>query len=333
MACMETKYLGETGVAVSKLGFGTMSFGAEADEAESERLYTRARAAGINLFDCADVYSQGRAEQILGKLIAHERDQLVLASKGTFPVGPGANDCGASRYHIVRACEASLKRLGTDRIDIYYLHRYDPRTSIDEALRALEQLVQDGKIIYPAISNFAAWQTQRAINLQERRGYARIACIQPMYNLLKRQAEVELLPMAMANRIGAFPYSPLAAGILTGKYLSERQDSSGRMQTSKNYQRRYADSDSQVVAGRLLAIAERLGVSAAALAIAWVAAHPGVTAPLLGARNVAQLEPGLAAAELTLSPELYTEISALTPAPPPATDRSDDGTEVDLWRR
>jgi len=194
--------------------------------------------------------------------------------------------------------------------------------------------VRDGKILYPALSNYAAWQTQRAIDLQELRGFAKVACIQPMYNLLKRQVEVELLPMAQENEIGVFPYSPLAAGILTGKYADTQvRVDAGRMLTSKNYQKRYEQSDSQTAAAGLLQIAQRIGVTATALAVAWVAAHPGVTAPLLGARNVAQLEGALAAADLTISPELYAEISALTPAPASATDRADDGTEVDLWRR
>jgi aryl-alcohol dehydrogenase-like predicted oxidoreductase len=330
---MQTRYLGETGVAVSKLAFGTMSFGNEADEAESARLYTRCRDAGINLFDCADVYSKGRAEEILGKLVRGHRDEIVLTTKASFPMSANPNDCGASRYHIVRACEASLRRLGTDRIDVYFLHRYDPRTSVDEALRGLEQLVRDGKILYPAVSNFAAWQTQRAIDVQQQRGYVKLACIQPMYNLLKRQVEVELLPMAAANGVGVLPYSPLAAGILSGKYLASAGGEVGRMSVNKAYQTRYADTPSELVAERFVALAARLGVAPAALAVAWVGAHPAVTAPLLGARNVAQLEASLVAADLTLSPELYAEISALTKAPSPATDRNDDGTEVDMWHR
>lgn len=329
---MQTRYLGETGLAVSKLAFGTMSFGNEADEAESARLYARCRDVGINLFDCADVYSKGRAEQILGQLIRAHRDEIVLTSKASFPMSANPNHCGASRYHLVRACEASLRRLGTDRIDVYFLHRFDPRTAPEEALRGLEQLVSDGKILYPAISNFAAWQTQRAIDLQQRLGYAKIACIQPMYNLLKRQAEVELLPMAQANGVGVLPYSPLAAGILTGKFL-QTSDSSARMSVNKAYQTRYAESGSKEVASRFVEIARDLGANPAALAVAWVAAHPAVTAPLLGARSVAQLESSLGAAELTVSPELYAQISALTPAPAPATDRNDDGTQYDMWRR
>ncbi len=327
---MQTRFLGETGVAVSKLAFGTMSFGNEALEQESARIYGRARDAGINLFDCADVYAKGRSEEILGRLIASHRNEIVLATKTSFPMGGGPNDSGASRYHVVRACEASLRRLNTDRIDVYYLHRFDPRTSLDEALRGLEQLVRDGKILYPALSNFAAWQVQRAIDLQERHGWTKLACIQPMYNLLKRQVEVELLPMAQANALGVLPYSPLAAGILSGKYLA---GSSGRMSSNKSYQTRYAHVDAAAVAAQFVKLASRVGVSAAALAIAWVAHHPGVTAPLLGARNVEQLEPLLEAASLPMDDALYAEISALTPAPAPATDRHDDGGEHDHWRR
>jgi aryl-alcohol dehydrogenase-like predicted oxidoreductase len=333
---MDYPYLGRTGVRVSKLGFGTMSFGGEADAEESARLYAACRDAGVNLFDCADVYNQGQSEEILGKLIARERDQLVLTSKASFPAGAHPKDpnaCGGSRYHLVRACEASLKRLGTDRIDVYFVHRFDPRTELEETLRGLELLVQAGKILYPAVSNFAAYQTQRALDLSELHGWAKPVAIQPMYNLLKRQAEVELLPMARDNGLGVLPYSPLAAGLLSGKYSGERAPDQGRMLTSKNYQVRYAGTDARSVATRFVLIAERIGVPAAALAIAWVAAHPQVTAPLLGARNVHQLKTCLQAASITLDAELYAEITRLTPTPAPATDRQDDGTEHDLWAR
>ncbi len=333
---MEMVFLGRTGVRVSRLGFGTMSFGGDADAEESARLYAASREAGVNLFDCADTYTQGRAEQILGKLIAHERDQIVLTSKFSFPAGPTPKDpnaCGASRYHLVRACEASLKRLGTDRIDLYFVHRFDPRTDLEETLRGLELLVQSGKILYPAVSNFAAYQTQRALDIAERQGWARLVAIQPMYNLLKRQAEVELLPMARDNNIGVLPYSPLGAGLLSGKYSGGQSSREGRMLTSKNYQVRYETTDAQRVAGQFVQLAERIGVPAPALAIAWVAAHPAVTAPLLGARNVAQLEVCLQAASVRLDPGEYAEIANLTRAPAPATDRNDDGTEHDLWKR
>jgi aryl-alcohol dehydrogenase-like predicted oxidoreductase len=327
---MRYSFVGTTGLRVASLAFGTMSFGNEADEAESARLYARCRDAGINLFDTANTYAGGRSETILGKLVAGERDEIVLATKAVYPTGPGVNAMGASRFNLVRAVEASLKRLGTDRIDIFYLHRHDECTDLEDALYTLDLLVKQGKILYPAVSNFAAWQAQRALDLQVQRGYARLACVQPMYNLIKRQAEVEILPQARANGLGAFPYSPLAAGILTGKYL-QKTPGEGRLLANKMYQARYASEAYAQVAERFLAIASRAGVHPATLAVAWVNAHAAVTAALLGARNVAQLEPSLLAGSYTLDAALYQELNALLPVAP-ATDRDDDGSSHDQWR-
>jgi aryl-alcohol dehydrogenase-like predicted oxidoreductase len=332
---MEKRRLGKTGVYVSKLAFGTMSFGHEADEATSAALFARCRDAGINLFDCADVYAKGRSEEILGRLIAPHRDEIVLASKAGFPVRHDVNARGASRYHLVRACEASLKRLNTDRIDLYYVHRFDPDTDLEETLRALEQLVQAGKILYPALSNFAAWQAERALGIAERHSLSPAVCVQPMYNLLKRQAEVEILPMAKERGLGVFPYSPLAGGLLSGKYASEGSANLGnaRHSVNKAYQTRYAHTHAAEVVPQFLAIARELGVHPATLAVAWVLAHPAVTAPLLGARSLEQLAPSLLASELKLEASVLAQLNALTPAPQPATDRNDDGTAFDLFRR
>jgi aryl-alcohol dehydrogenase-like predicted oxidoreductase len=330
---MEQRLVGRSGLSVSQVGFGTMSFGNEANEAEAARLYARCREAGINFFDCADVYSKGRAEQILGGFVRAHRDEVVLASKAGFPMSADPNARGGSRYHLVRACEASLRRLQTDRIDIYYVHRFDPHTQLEETLLGLELLVKQGKIIYPGVSNFAAWQTQRALDLAEQASFAKIACIQPMYNLLKRQAEVELFPMAQHNGLGVFPYSPLAGGLLSGKYVSGSAGSASRLVSNRAYQTRYAHARADLVVPEFLALARELGVQPTSLAVAWVAANPAVTAPLLGARSVEQLEPNLAAATLTLSPEVISRLCSLTPAPQPATDRNDDGTEHDLFLR
>jgi aryl-alcohol dehydrogenase-like predicted oxidoreductase len=310
-----------------------MSFGGDADEAESGRLFRRARDAGINLFDCADVYSKGRAEEILGRLIAGERDDLVLATKAYFPTSKGENARGASRYHLVRAVEASLRRLATDRIDLFFLHRFDDLTALEETLRAVELLVQQGKLLYPAVSNFSAWQTARALGVQERFGWAPLVAVQPMYNLLKRQAEVEILALARAEQLAAFPYSPLAGGLLSGKYGAGRRPASGRIVDVAMYATRYSDPKNFEVADAFGALAAELGHHPAALAIAWVAAQPGVTAPILGARSVEQLEPALAAAELALAPELLARISALSPAPPPATDRNEETTSQNYGAR
>jgi aryl-alcohol dehydrogenase-like predicted oxidoreductase len=330
---MEKRRLGNTGMYVSKLAFGTMSFGHEADETTSALLYARCRDAGINMFDCADVYAKGRSEQILGRLIEPHRDQIVLATKAGFPSSGDVNARGASRYHLVRACEASLERLGTDRIDIYYLHRFDPDTDLEQALRALELLTQQGKILYPALSNFAAWQAERALGIAERKNLGPAVCVQPMYNLLKRQAEVEILPMAMEHKLGVFPYSPLAGGLLSGKYVAAAEVPNARHSVNKAYQTRYAHTQASEVVPEFMSIARELGVHPATLAVAWVLAHPGVTAPLLGARSVEQLAPSLAASELKLEPSVLARLNALVPAPQPATDRNDDGTEFDLFRR
>ena len=321
---MQLARLGRTGVQVSRLALGVMSFGGDADAATSAAIYARARAAGVTLIDTADVYSDGRAEEILGGLIAGaERDRIVLASKAYFPTGPGANDRGTSRYHLVRAVEASLRRLRTDRLDLYYLHRFDDDTAIDETLRAMDDLVRAGKVLYPACSNFAAWQVAHALGVAAQQRLAPMVAIQPMYNLLKRQAEVELLPMAQALGLAAIIYSPTAGGLLTGKY-SGPTPATGRITTNHRYQLRYADPAYRAAAAGLGAIAGEFGVAPATLAVAWAMAQPGVTSVLLGARDVSQLDQTLNAATLTLDDATIARITALTPTPPPATDRNDE---------
>lgn len=321
---MEYRYLGSTGIQVSALCFGTMSFGGDADEATSAAMFRRCRDAGINFFDCANVYSGGRAEEILGKLIAGNRDELVITSKFFFPTGKGVNNRGASRRHILLAVEASLKRLQTDYLDLYFIHSFDPHTSLESTLRALDDLVRQGKILYPAVSNFAAWQIAKALGISAKEGLARFECIQPMYNLVKRQAEVEILPLAQAENLGVIPYSPLGGGLLTGKYGVSRRPKTGRLVDLAHYQIRYGEPWVYQTAEQFTGLARELGVEPAALAVAWVAAHPAVTAPIIGARNLAQLEGSLKAVDIDMTPELRDRISALSQAPPPPTDRPDD---------
>jgi aryl-alcohol dehydrogenase-like predicted oxidoreductase len=323
---MEYKFIGRTGVRVSALCFGTMSFGGDADRETSRAMFARCRDAGINFFDCADMYQSGVAEEILGELAAPERDGLVLTSKAFFPTGKDVNAGGASRRHILRAAEESLRRLRTDRIEFYFIHRFDPHTPLEETLRALEDLVRQGKILYPAASNFAAWQVAKALGISAKEGWARFECIQPMYNLAKRQAEVEILPLAESERIGVIPYSPLGGGLLTGKY-GTAQPATGRLIESPRYKVRYGAAENFDVARRFAEFARSHGYKPAALAVAWVGAHPAVTAPILGARNVAQLDESLQAAGIKMTPELRAEISALSPQPPPATDRDEERTE------
>jgi aryl-alcohol dehydrogenase-like predicted oxidoreductase len=318
---MKTKLLGRTGISVSELCFGTMSFGGDADEASAGAMYKACRNAGINFFDSANEYNKGRSEEILGRLARDHRDELVLTTKCFNPTGPDINARGASRRHVVQAVEASLRRLQTDRIDVLFLHRFDPLTPIDEMMRGLEDLVRAGKVIYPAVSNWSAWQTQRAVDIQDNNNWVRLQVVQPMYNLVKRQAEVEILPMALANGIGVIPYSPAAAGLLSGKYFGE---ASGRLKTNKMYEARYGDPWMVDVAEKYVGFCRQAGLHPVSTAIAWVAAHPAVTAPIIGARNVEQLKDSLAAVKVDMTPELRAEIAALSRTPPPATDRSEE---------
>jgi aryl-alcohol dehydrogenase-like predicted oxidoreductase len=303
-----------------------MAFGSEADEATAASIWRIARDAGINLVDTADVYNDGRSEQILGRLMHRERDQIVVATKGFFPTGKGPNDRGASRYHLVRAVEASLRRLDTDRIDIYYLHRFDDVTDLDETLRALDDLVRAGKILYPACSNFAAWQVAHALGRQRLAGWAPLVAIQPMYNLVKRQVEVEILPMAQSLGLAVIAYGPTGGGLLTGKYGVDHKPETGRLIDTKMYTVRYADPRYLAVAGQFNALAAELGHPPATLAVAWVASHPGVTSVLIGGRSVEQITATLAASELVLDDATRARISALSPEPAPATDRNEEAS-------
>lgn len=321
---MDYEFLGGTGLRVSKLAFGTMTFGKEADEATSAALFGRARDAGLNVFDCADVYAGGKSEEILGRLVKSCRDEVVVTTKAYFPTSKDVNARGSSRFHLVRAVEASLRRLDTDRIDLFFLHRFDDVTRLDETLRAVEDLIRQGKVLYLGVSNFSAWQTMKALGVAEREGLNRLVCLQPMYNLVKRQAEVEILPMAASERLGVFTYSPLAGGLLSGKYGVGRRPDLGRLTENAMYQTRYGDEAYYQAAERFSALAESYGLTPAALAVAWVARHPAVTAPLVGARNLEQLDGVLKAAEVSLSDEQYAQVSALWPAPPPATDRNEE---------
>ena len=313
---MKTKRLGRTGLKVSELCFGTMSFGGDADEAESGRIYAACRNAGITFFDCADAYAGGKSEEILGRLIAHERDQVIVTSK----CGMGAIQDATPRG-IKLSCEASLKRLNTDYIDIYFIHRWDAGTPIQETLRALEDLRASGKIGYFAASNFAAWQLAQANGIAAREGGAMFDVIQPMYNLIKRQSEVEILPWAEANDIGVISYGPAAGGLLTNKYSSGAE---GRFSVNTEYQKRYDDPYFHEVAAAFAAFAAQKGADPMTMAVAWAKAHKSITCPILGARSVDQLAASLAVVDFEMTPELWWEIASLSRTPPPATDRLEE---------
>ncbi|WP_417684323.1 aldo/keto reductase [Roseibium sp.] len=316
--------LGRTGIKVSELCFGTMSFGGDADEATSRALYRSCRDAGINFFDCADVYSNGAAEEILGRLIASERDELVITSKVFGSMMKGANPGGTNRRHVALAIEASLKRLGTDRLDVYFVHQFDHATPLEETLRGLEDAVRAGKVLYIGASNYAAWQVAKALGISERQGWSRFDVLQPMYNLVKRQAETEILPLAQSEGLGVISYSPVGGGLLSGKFRPGDKPSGTRLSENAMYAARYGETWVYEVAEKFTVFADKLGVHPVSLAVSWVAGHPGITAPIIGARNPEQLAPALKSVNVKMTDELRHEISSLSRTPPPANDRLEE---------
>ena len=301
----------------SALCFGTMQFGAGASETDSQEMYEDCRAAGINFFDTAYVYTEGRSEQILGRLIARERDQIILVTKAG-AVG------GSSARNIRSQLETSLNRLNQDYTDIFFLHRFDDDTPLESTFEELQRLKSEGKFFHLGVSNFSAWQVMKAQGVALRHDLPQIELLQPMYNLVKRQAEVELLPMALSENIGVISYSPLGGGVLTGKYKKGVSSSDGRLSWDEKYAARYGQSWMHEAADRLQQIAAEAGFDPLALAVAWVARHKAITAPIISARNRAQLAPSLLAADLAMDEGVYQALCQLAPTPPPATDRLEE---------
>lgn len=321
---MRYQPLGPTGVLVSELCLGTMTFGegwgfGGIDRAQADTIVGRALEAGINFLDTADVYSEGHSEELLGQVLqGSRRERVVLATKAFGRMGPGVNDTGLSRYHLVRACEASLRRLATDRIDLYQIHGFDAFTPLDETLRALDDLVQSGKVLYVGVSNHAAWQIGLALGQAKAAGTARYVSAQMYYSLLGRDIEHEVVPLCRHESLALLPWSPLAGGFLTGKYRRE--------QTQHPPGSRYADSkfgefpplDKDLgyrVVDRLEAFAQSHQTTIAAVALKWVLTRPFVTSVIIGVRRLEQLESNLAATALELSPDQIAELDRLT-APP-----------------
>lgn len=315
---MEYVRFGRTGLEISEICLGTMTFGNESDEDVSRALMDDALERGINFFDCAHNYNKGLTEEIVGRWLGPHRDEIILTTKIFFPFGGGRNDRGLSRRNILMSMDRSLKRLRTDRVEILYLHHWDEHTDLEESLRAADTLVEQGKALYLGISNFAAWQVEKALGISTLGNLAAPVCIQPMYSLVKRQAEVELLPMAAQEGLAVFPYNVIGAGLLTGKYL---RGETGRLTETEMYRQRYSDPSYPAIAERFVAYAQAYGHSPAALAAAWVMAHPAVTAPIIGARTLEQFHDTLACTDIRLSQSQRQEISALSYTPPDATDR------------
>jgi aryl-alcohol dehydrogenase-like predicted oxidoreductase len=322
---MQYTRLGRTGLPVSRLCLGTMTFGFQCDEATSFAIMDRAFEGGITFFDTADVYpigappgAQGRTEEIIGRWLARtgNRSRIILATKCFGRVGPARWDQGNSRKHILDAVDASLRRLGTDYIDLYQLHGPDPETPIDETLKALDDLVRWGKVRYIGCSNFLAYQVARAIGRSEVLGVARFDSVQPRYNLLFREIERELLPLCAEEGIGVIPYNPLAGGLLTGKHNPETGPEEGSRFTlgtaAQRYQERYWHGRMFETVEQLRPIAAEAGMSLAQMAVAWVMANPVITAPIIGASRPEQLADTLAAAQTQLPPEVKQRLDDLT---------------------
>ncbi len=298
---------------ISRFAFGTMQFGGLADEGESRAMFEASLAAGITHFDTAYLYNDGASETLLGKFIPAHRDRLIIATKAGYTGGAG-------RDNLLAQFDISRKRLGLDHVDILYLHRFDDTTDLNETLETFALLKSRGQIGHVGLSNFAAWQVMKAACIAAKFDM-RISILQPMYNLVKRQAEVEILPMCAAEGIAVAPYSPLAGGLLTGKYAT---GGSGRLTDNDRYAARYGLDWMHRAASDLSAIATEMGLHPATLAAAWAARHPTAPMPILSARSAAQLAPSLAATSFELDDALYARLSALSPAPPPATDRLEE---------
>lgn len=313
---MHYRPLGQCGLKISPLCLGTMMFGGPTRPRDSIRIIHRALDAGINFVDTADVYNNGASERIVGQALRGRRDRVVLATKVRGAMGEGPNDVGLSRAHILAGCDASLKRLGTDFIDLYYLHRPDPSTPLAESLRALDDLVRAGKVRYLACSNYAAWQIMEGLSLSERHHWSRFVCVQPLYNIVNRDIEVELLPFCRAHGLGVVCYSPLARGVLSGKYRVGKPPPAGSRAARKD--KRILETEwreeSLRVAEKLAPLARKHGKTLSQFSLAWVLANPIVTSAILGPRTMDQLEDNLGCLDCKLTAADEAAVDALVPS-------------------
>ena len=319
---MEHVRFGNTGLKVSRLCLGTMTFGLQCDEATSVAILDRAAQGGMTFIDTADVYPLGsplelvgRTEEIVGRWLRGKREQFILATKCGFDMGPLDWQRGASRKHVLHAVDASLKRLGTDYVDLYQVHHPDADTPMDETLEAFDTVLRSGKARYIGCSNYPAWRLARALGRSEAMGLHKFISTQPRYNLLFRQNERELFPLCLEEGIAVIPYNPLAGGMLTGKHRRSETPAEGRFalgKAAKMYTERYWHDREWDTVDAFVKMAGQAGLEPATLAVAWVIANPVVTAPIIGASRPEQLDAILAAAELKLDPALKTALDELT---------------------
>jgi len=326
---MEFRQLGRSGLQVPVLSYGAGTFGGgneffkawgSSDVAEATRLVDICLEAGVNLFDTADVYSVGASEEILGKAIAGKRNQVLLSTKATFPMGKGPNDLGSSRHHLIEACENSLRRLGVDHIDIYHMHGFDALTPIEETLKTLDTLVQSGKVRYIACSNFSGWHLMKALSISERYGWARYVGHQVYYSLIGREYEWDLMPLALDQNVGALIWSPLGWGRLTGKIRRNQPvPEVSRLHTTAQYGPPVADEHLYKVVDAIDEVAKETGKTVSQIALNWLLQRPTVVNVIMGARNEEQLRQNLGSVGWNLTKEHVARLdaaSAVTPAYP-----------------
>jgi aryl-alcohol dehydrogenase (NADP+) len=322
---MNHRRLGRTGLKVSEICLGTMTFAGQSDEPTAWRILDTAADRGVTFLDTADAYpvpptpeTAGRTEEVIGRWLgqsARDRDAFIIATKCRIRVGTGVNDQGLSRRHVLAACEASLRRLRTDYIDLYQSHLPDPETPIDETLRAFDDLVRSGKVRYAGCSNYAAWQLALALGVSERAGWARYDSVQPRYNLLYREIETELLPLCRDQGVGVVVYNPLAGGLLSGKYQPEERPREGTRftlgATGDLYRERYWQHAQLRAVADLQAYFRGRGIDLATASVAWVLAQPGITSAIVGASRPEQLDATLAATDLKLDPDALAAVDAV----------------------
>ena len=313
---MDYRRLGQSGLKVSEICLGTMTFGHGADAAEARRIVDLAMARGLNFIDTADAYNNGVAETMLGEILKGRRREAVIATKFFNPMGPGPNDSGMSRVHIMNAIEDSLRRLQTDHVDIYYIHHVDVQTRLEEMLRAVDDLIHQGKVRYAACSNYEAWRLMEAIWISDSKGLARFACYQPQYSLVVRDIEEEIVPVCELKGLGVVVWSPLAGGLLAGKYKpGERRAAGSRSEEGWAFPERYFAPQRDAILTALLEVAAEVGRSPAQVALRWVLDQPFITSGIVGARTAAQLGDTLGAASWRLPEPARARLDEVSAVP------------------
>lgn len=305
---MEYRRLGDSGLKVSAIGLGTNAFGKRADEQMSTNIIHGALAAGVTFIDTANIYAGTESERIIGAALKGRRHQAVLTTKAGLPRGAGVYERGSSRRHLMNELEDSLRRLGTDYLDLYQIHTFDPETPLEETLRTLDDMVRSGKVRYIGASNYYAWELMKAVGISDRLGLARYVSMQTSYSLADRTPERELIPTCLDQGLGIIPYFPLAGGILTGKYGTPQAAPSGsRADTDPGF-RRFLGEETVSLGQQVASLAEELGTTASALSLAWLLRRPAVSTVIVGATRVEQLQSNLASLELKLDDETLARL-------------------------